>query len=52
VKYTQAIFGFNVSGGGLPSIFTIEFEQPNLINGGDFGFEGVDNIYHKRPIVE
>jgi len=37
----QALFGFNVSGHENYSL--IEFEmtnQPNLLNGGPFGFEG------------
>ena len=39
-NYVQAILGFNVSGGEYPSILYLNFENMNLFNGGDFGFEG------------
>jgi len=39
-NYIQSLLGFNVSGMGLPSIFTLKFESLNLFNGGEFGFEG------------
>ena len=40
-NYVQAILGFNVSGGDLlPSIISLNFENANLFNGGNFGFEG------------
>ncbi|NBC58979.1 MAG: CPBP family intramembrane metalloprotease [Bacteroidetes bacterium] len=39
-NFFQSLFGFNVS--GLDSYSLIEFNipEPNLINGGEFGFEG------------
>ena len=39
-NFFQSLFGFNVS--GLDSYSLIEFSipEPNLINGGGFGFEG------------
>ena len=39
-NYVQAILGFNVSGEGYPTILYLNFENMNLFNGGDFGFEG------------
>ena len=39
-NYVQSILGFNVSGGGYPSILSLNFENANSFNGGDFGFEG------------
>ena len=40
-NYIQSLLGFNVSGGGrLPSILSLDFEEMNAWNGGDFGFEG------------
>jgi len=39
-NFLQSILGYSVSGSGMPSIFTLEYSQTNLINGGEFGFEG------------
>ena len=40
-NFIQSILGYSVSGGEeMPAIFTIEYAQENVINGGDFGFEG------------
>ena len=37
---TQAFFGFSVSGDAVPSFFEITYKNENIINGGNFGFEG------------
>lgn len=37
---TQTFLGFNVSGLDVYSIIEIEITENNLLNGGDFGFEG------------
>ena len=39
-NFIQAILGYNVSGMEMPAIFTLEYAQENIINGGEFGFEG------------
>ena len=39
-NYTQSLLGFDVSGQGLPSVFTLNFPEMNSLNGGEFGFEG------------
>ena len=39
-NFVQSILGFNVSGEEYPSILSLNFEDSNLFNGGDFGFEG------------
>ena len=36
----QAIFGFNVSGQKTYSLIEFSITENNIINGGDFGFEG------------
>lgn len=36
----QTFFGFNVSGQDMYSIVEFEIQENNLLNGGDFGFEG------------
>jgi len=36
----QTFFGFNVSGQDMYSIIEFEIQENNLLNGGDFGFEG------------
>ncbi|SDR65817.1 hypothetical protein SAMN05216503_0089 [Polaribacter sp. KT25b] len=36
----QTLFGFNVSGRDTYSLIEFEINEPNLINGGAFGFEG------------
>lgn len=38
--FQGTIFGFNVSGNHVYSIINIDFLQPNIWNGGNFGFEG------------
>ncbi len=37
---TQAFLGFNVSGQDVYSIIEFKITENNLLNGGDFGFEG------------
>ena len=38
---SQSFIGFDVSGGGMPSVLTIKYLTNNtLVTGGDFGFEG------------
>ncbi len=37
---TQTLLGFNVSGQDIYSIVEIQIKENNLLNGGDFGFEG------------
>jgi membrane protease YdiL (CAAX protease family) len=39
-NYIQSLLGYSVSGEEMPSIFTLEYANSNLINGGEFGFEG------------
>jgi membrane protease YdiL (CAAX protease family) len=39
-NYIQSILGFDVSGMGLPSVISLNFEYANSFNGGYFGFEG------------
>lgn len=38
-NFLQSLLGYNISGGEMPSIFILEYDQANLINGGEFGFE-------------
>lgn len=39
-NFFQSLFGFNVSGQNTYSLIESEISEPNLINGGEFGFEG------------
>lgn len=39
-NFFQSLFGFNVSGQESYSLVQIDIPDPNLINGGNFGFEG------------
>lgn len=39
-NFFQSLFGFNVSGLDTYSLIEIEIPESNLINGGEFGFEG------------
>jgi membrane protease YdiL (CAAX protease family) len=39
-NFFQSLFGFNVSGLDTYSLIEFEMLEPNIINGGDFGFEG------------
>ncbi len=39
-NFFQSLFGFNVSGQEGYSIFNTEINRSNLLNGGEFGFEG------------
>ncbi|WP_108246100.1 CPBP family intramembrane glutamic endopeptidase [Muricauda brasiliensis] len=39
-NFFQSLFGFNVSGMNSYSLIEFSFSERNIINGGDFGFEG------------
>ncbi|WP_258097513.1 CPBP family intramembrane glutamic endopeptidase [Marinoscillum pacificum] len=39
-NFFQTMFGFNVSGQDFYGIYELETKEENLLNGGDFGFEG------------
>jgi CAAX amino terminal protease family. len=39
-NFFQSILGYNVSGMEKPAVFTLEYAQENIVNGGEFGFEG------------
>jgi membrane protease YdiL (CAAX protease family) len=39
-NFFQALFGFNVSGHESYSLIEFKINEPNLLNGGLFGFEG------------
>jgi membrane protease YdiL (CAAX protease family) len=39
-NFTQSVFGFNISGFGFPSIFSLKLSSNTIINGGKAGFEG------------
>lgn len=39
-NFFQTLFGFNVSGQDFYSLIEIQISNNNLLNGGDFGFEG------------
>jgi membrane protease YdiL (CAAX protease family) len=39
-NYSQSLLGYSVSGIEMPAIFTMENAQANIVNGGEFGFEG------------
>lgn len=39
-NFFQTLFGFNVSGQDFYSLIELKITEKNMINGGDFGFEG------------
>ncbi len=39
-NFFQSLFGFNVSGQDIYSLIEFNITEKNIINGGDFGFEG------------
>ena len=39
-NFFQTLFGFNISGQDLYSLIEFKIEEKNIINGGNFGFEG------------
>ncbi len=39
-NFFQTLFGFNVSGQDFYSLIEFKISQKNILNGGDFGFEG------------
>lgn len=39
-NFAQSLYGYNVSGVGIGSVFSLEYKEENFLNGGSFGFEG------------